>query len=419
MSKRIILAIMSVVVAATLVVGGVAFATAKKSVTVSIDGQEKTVTTYGDTVADVLESEGVDLRAHDAVAPSPQTEIDEGSRIAVSYGRQLTLKVDGVKQSYWTTAINVDDALAQIGQRFTAGAELSTSRSASISRDGLTLVVTTPKDLTIKVGKHKPVDVTTLELTVNEALLANGVKLTRYDEVRPKLSSKVDDGTTIIVTRVLKKKNNVIVSVPYDTIVRESADLYVDQDRVARDGKAGTERVTYKIVRENGKLLRKRVVAREQLTAPVNEIEVHGTKERPAPEPAPAPAPAPVPAPEPAPVPAPEPAPVPAPEPAPVPAPAPEPAPQPAPEPNYSSGSTVWDQIAQCESGGNWAINTGNGYYGGLQFSASTWTGYGGGAYAPTANLASREQQIAIAEKVQAAQGWGAWPACASSLGLY
>ena len=78
----------------------------------------------------------------------------------------------------------------------------------------------------------------------------------------------------------------------------------------------------------------------------------------------------------------------------------------------------VWDQVAQCESGGNWSINTGNGYYGGLQFSSTTWLNLGGGAYAPTADLATREQQIAIAEKVLAAQGWGAWPACSAGLGL-
>ena len=77
-----------------------------------------------------------------------------------------------------------------------------------------------------------------------------------------------------------------------------------------------------------------------------------------------------------------------------------------------------WDNVAQCESGGNWHINTGNGYYGGLQFSSSTWLGYGGGAYASTANLASREQQIAIAERVQAAQGWGAWPVCSAHAGV-
>ncbi|AJE32477.1 resuscitation-promoting factor A [Corynebacterium humireducens NBRC 106098 = DSM 45392] len=77
-----------------------------------------------------------------------------------------------------------------------------------------------------------------------------------------------------------------------------------------------------------------------------------------------------------------------------------------------------WDRLAQCESGGNWAINTGNGYQGGLQFSPSTWAAYGGTQFAPTANLASREQQIAIAEKTLAGQGWGAWPACSRKLGL-
>jgi hypothetical protein len=74
--------------------------------------------------------------------------------------------------------------------------------------------------------------------------------------------------------------------------------------------------------------------------------------------------------------------------------------------------SADWDATARCESGGNWAINTGNGFYGGLQFTASTWRAYGGGAYAPTANLASRDAQIAVANRVLAAQGPHAWPNC-------
>lgn len=75
-----------------------------------------------------------------------------------------------------------------------------------------------------------------------------------------------------------------------------------------------------------------------------------------------------------------------------------------------------WDAVAQCESGGNWSINTGNGYYGGLQFSASTWAAYGGTQYAATADQATKEQQIAIAEKVLAGQGKGAWPHCGVNL---
>ncbi|WP_328363232.1 transglycosylase family protein [Streptomyces sp. NBC_00457] len=78
--------------------------------------------------------------------------------------------------------------------------------------------------------------------------------------------------------------------------------------------------------------------------------------------------------------------------------------------------ASEWDAVAQCESGGNWSINTGNGYYGGLQFSASTWAAYGGTQYASTANQASKAQQIEIAEKVLAGQGKGAWPNCGTGL---
>lgn len=75
----------------------------------------------------------------------------------------------------------------------------------------------------------------------------------------------------------------------------------------------------------------------------------------------------------------------------------------------------IWDNLAQCESGGNWSINTGNGFYGGLQFTLSSWRGVGGSGYP---NLASRDEQIARAQALQARQGWGAWPACATKLGL-
>ncbi|MFI9425525.1 transglycosylase family protein [Streptomyces achromogenes] len=83
-----------------------------------------------------------------------------------------------------------------------------------------------------------------------------------------------------------------------------------------------------------------------------------------------------------------------------------------------ASAATVsqWDTVAQCESGGNWSINTGNGYYGGLQFSASTWAAYGGTQYAATADQASKSQQISVAEKVLASQGKGAWPVCGTGL---
>src|SRR5436309_12877986 len=73
---------------------------------------------------------------------------------------------------------------------------------------------------------------------------------------------------------------------------------------------------------------------------------------------------------------------------------------------------TQWDNVAKCESGGNWHINTGNGYYGGLQFAQHTWLSFGGTHFAPRADLATKAQQITTAEHVLARQGWGAWPVC-------
>ena len=87
---------------------------------------------------------------------------------------------------------------------------------------------------------------------------------------------------------------------------------------------------------------------------------------------------------------------------------------------NTASAADVstWDKVAMCESTGNWSINTGNGFYGGLQFTSSTWAAFGGTAYAPQANLATKAQQIAVAEKVLAVQGPGAWPVCSVQAGL-
>ncbi|TQM61845.1 LysM peptidoglycan-binding domain-containing protein [Humibacillus xanthopallidus] len=83
-----------------------------------------------------------------------------------------------------------------------------------------------------------------------------------------------------------------------------------------------------------------------------------------------------------------------------------------------SAAGSVWDRVAACESGGNWSINTGNGYYGGLQFSGSTWRGYGGGQFASRADLATKSEQITVAQRVLKGQGPGAWPVCSVRAGL-
>jgi uncharacterized protein YabE (DUF348 family) len=370
-SKKFALAGLSLILTLGLVVGIASWSSAqKKSVTLSLDGKEQSVSTDADTVEDLLAAEGIELTDRDSVTPSFDTELTDGTAVAVAFARELTLTVDGQERAYWTTATTVDEALDQIGRRFVAAADFSTSRSAFISRGGLEVEIVTPKTITLKLGKHDARKVTTTGLTVSEALVDLDVRLDKRDEVKPAGQVRIDDGARIVVTRVDVTEVTKKVATPYDIVERADDDLYEDQSRVGRSGDYGTDRVTYRIVRENGEIVVKRVIGRTTLEKPVARIEYYGTEERPA-------------------------------------------------ATNYASGGTVWDSLAQCESGGNWAINTGNGYYGGLQFSYDTWLAYGGGAYASTANLASREQQIAIAEKVLAAAGWGSWPACSASLGLY
>jgi len=84
-----------------------------------------------------------------------------------------------------------------------------------------------------------------------------------------------------------------------------------------------------------------------------------------------------------------------------------------------ASSASRWDQLAECESGGNWSINTGNGFTGGVQFLQSTWLAMGGAEFAPDAYLATREEQIIVAERLVAVSGWGAWPGCSTKFGWY
>jgi len=374
-STKVGFAILCGALAVAVSVGALAYAgDSNTKVTVAVNGKTHLVTTSEDTVAAVLASQGITVGPHDAVAPALSAPIHDGTRIAVSYGRELTLVLDGTRQSYWTTATTVSSALDQIGERVDTGAVWSTSRSAFISRKGLAVTINTPKQVVVTNGIEWKRQVTTTGLTVGEALAGLKVHVDFNDIVSPSLDTTITDGTKIVVTRVFRTVRTVDRSVGFGTIVHDDSSLAQGTVKVVRAGRVGSEKLTYQVRGTNGKVTSKRLSSRVVTTAPVAQIEIHGTHVTPAPAPAPA--------------------------------------------QTYTSTGSVWDRIAACESGGNWAINTGNGYYGGLQFSSSTWLGYGGGAYAPTANLASREQQIAIAERVQAAQGWGAWPVCSVRAGV-
>ncbi len=336
-------------------------------VTLSLDGQPEEVTVMGDTVGDVLDAEGIEIGQHDQVAPDLDEEVTEGSAISVRFGRPLELSVDGDEQTYWTTATDVGSALTDLGLRF-AGADLSVSRGGSIDREGLSLDVVTEKTLQVKIADKKFVTEKVAALTARDAIKQLGVEIDQHDQITPGGKAELEDGDKVVFTdiRVVTQRVKREV-IDFTTVEREDGSMFEGETSVARSGEAGLRDVTYRITYRNGELVARKVLRQEVLDDPVSAIVNVGTKEEVA-------------------------------------------------TTNYASGGTVWDALAQCESGGNWAINTGNGYYGGLQFSLSTWQAYGGPGYP---HQQSRETQIAIAEKVRAATGgYGSWPHCSQSLGL-
>jgi resuscitation-promoting factor RpfB len=356
--------------ATTLALAGTTFgyANLNKTVTLSIDGQTTQVRTSADTVSALLSSREIEVTGHDVVAPNLDAKVDDGTRVAVKFGRQVTFTVDGAQQTIWTTATTVDDALDALGMDL-AGAELSASRSSGIGRQGLAIIIGTQKQVVI-IDAGKKRTITTTGQTLADALAAAKITVDNDDKLSAKPNTRLLDGAKFRFTRVDISAKTKKVKVDYNTDRKKSSKLRKGVTKIDTPGVRGVRAVTYKIVRHNGKIVDRTKIKSKLIKKPVTEVVLVGTKT--------------------------------------------------VRKSSGSSGSStpsgsVWDKLAQCESGGNWSINTGNGYYGGLQFSLSTWRAYGGSGYP---HKASREEQIRIAKKLQAAAGWGSWPACSSKLGL-
>ena len=243
MRKKIGL-IAAVAVAVVSVVGaGFAYAATSKSVTLSVDGHVTQVSTRASTVGGVLNEQGISVDKRDAVAPSTSSTIADGSRIAVRFGRELTLNVDGKKNDYWVTADSVNEALSQLGFRF-SGADLSTSRGAPIGRQGLTLTVATEKAITLVDGADKPRKVTTTSITVGDALKELKVKPNKYDQVKPNTGKLIDDGDRITIDRISKKQSTQREPIYNDTHVRYTDNMLDGHEKVLRAGHDGLKRVS-------------------------------------------------------------------------------------------------------------------------------------------------------------------------------
>jgi len=356
------------VVGATLLAltcaGGYAVAE-QKTVTLTVDGASTTVKTMKSRVIDVVAENGFQVDERDDLFPAAGDRITDHQTIELRRSRPLEISLDGRDTGQvWTTAATVDEALSQLSMTDTA--PVAANRSARLPLGGMALPVVSAKNITLDdAGVVRTVRLAAPN--VAGLLVAAGVPLMQNDRVNPAPSTPVTEGMQIQVTRIRMEK--VTERAPLEPTARRIEDPEMNMSRqvVEDPGTPGEQDVTYAVATVNGKETGRLPVANTVLTPARDSVLRVGAK--------------------------------------------------PGTEVPPVTNGGAWDALASCESGGNWAINTGNGFYGGVQFDAGTWLAHGGGKYAPRADLATREEQIAIASKTQAVQGWGAWPTCSARIG--
>jgi resuscitation-promoting factor RpfB len=357
-------------VVAALVVGVVAFVGNNKTVTLNVDGKVSSIQTFGGTVDEVVRAAKVELKDADRVSPALDARVDNGSVVNINLAKAVSIELDGARKTVNTTASNVEGLVSELG--VASSSQVSQPKEAALEVTGSFVSISTPKTISV-VADGKSTSTTTTAADVASVLKDAGITVGANDRLSQPGNAPVIQDMVIKVSRVdTSKTAEATEEVPFDSVKTESADLFKGEEKVTQAGVAGSLVKTFKLVLVDGREASRTLVSSNVATPPVAEKISVGTKARPAATPAAAAAPV-------------------------------------ASGPTGAPNEAMWDRIAQCESGGNWAINTGNGYYGGLQFSGPTWLANGGGAYAPTANLATKAQQIEIANRLYAKNGLSDW----------
>ncbi|WP_405735818.1 ubiquitin-like domain-containing protein [Streptomyces sp. NBC_00028] len=349
-------------VVAFLAGGTTAFVAKDKAIELNVDGKPRTLHTFADDVTELLAEEGVEVGAHDVVAPAPGTALSSGDEIAVHYGRPVRLTIDGQRHEVWTTAHTVEGALRQLGVR-AEGAYLSAARSQRIGRGGLTLDVRTERAVTVMAdGRSRTVR--TNAATVREVVEEAGITLRGQDTTSVAPGSFPRDGQTVTVLRITGTKEVREESIPFR--VERSADptQFKGTEVVEQAGREGLRRVTYSLRIVNGVRQKPRRIRTEVVREPRAQVVKVGTK--------------------------------------------------PMPTSVQGADGLNWQGLAACESGGRPGAVDPSGTYGGLyQFDTQTWQSLGGSGRPQDASAA---EQTLRAKKLYVRRGASPWPHCGRRL---
>ena len=355
---------------AVLVLGSATAVATDKVVTVSVDGRDRVVHTFAADVAGALASAGIATAPQDRLEPSATTDLADGDHVILRRARPLTLVEGPSERRIWTTAGSLGEALRIAGVE-AAPIQMSTAPTTPIPLAGMAVELRVPRTVRLLDGKKPPETVTTTVGTVAALLDQRGVTLGPDDVAEPSADTPLANDMEVQVVRNGVGEVVEVHRIPPPEEVVDDPDLPRGLREVVEKGRAGEQAVVMRVHVSNGTEVRREQVRAGATSPPEKRVVKVGTNDDEQGATAP------------------------------------------------SAGPGVWDALAKCEAGGNWATNSGNGYYGGLQFDRSTWVANGGGDYAPLPHQAGRDAQIAVATKVRDARGgYGSWPGCARKLGL-
>lgn len=368
-SRKLVIAL-NLAVLMVLGSGVAAYGAFSKTVTVDVDGETDTVRTFGGSVGSVLESRDVDVEAADAVSAEPTAPVSDGDTIAVRYDKAVTFAVDGEVTRETIPAATVGEALEAAGIEPGDDAYVSGSEDELLEDAGDAVVVSHPKEVKVVSGDDSTT-LTTDAPTAAQVVEEAGISLGEGDRIDGGQNAWVAEGDTIRVKKVEYVHDEGETETKPKVEYRDDDSLPEGETEVIEEGQPGIVKQTALVTKVDGEETHRLVIVSDTVQESETRIVRRGTAQEPA-------------------------------------AAAAESA------PSVADGS-VWDRLAQCESGGNWAANTGNGYYGGVQFSPQTWRSLG----APgLPHEQPREVQIKYAQMLQERAGWGQWPACSAKLGL-
>ncbi|MGP5163929.1 transglycosylase family protein [Arthrobacter rhombi] len=377
-----------------LILGLVSFVGANKTVAVTVDGETQSVQAYGGTVGEMLASADITVDSADVVSPGVDAAVADGDAITVKRNKTVDVSIDGVDRVVHTTGLTVADVLAQL--KVGDAADVSNGPQLELASLSTPLQISTVKTLKLKAdGTTRSIKTT--EGTVGEALKSEGVKIWSADELSVAAATELTDGLKVKLVRVKTSTTTETKTVAHGVEKTKDADVALGKTKTVTPGKDGERTLTYAVTTRDGKEDSRKLTSNKVTTKPVDAEVALGTKKPEKKE-----------------------------TPQKKEAEKKKAEPEKKDEKASTAGTTAsaggvsanWKALAKCESGGNWSINTGNGYYGGLQFNQSSWIGAGGGKYAALPHQATPAQQVAVAEKLRANGGWGHWPACSSKLGL-